>query len=269
MAMPSSLGQALWLPEANPGVRVRARAAFAGVTLFLVARGTSPTGLEWSVQSTLGTVGASFTLSTIAPLQPGWLLSLGVTATPVPVAIGVIYATVEVVEDSPAGPISFGVLTQGWVGSDGPLAWSSTTGQPPATAGPGASHSAPANPAPGQEFTQAFGSLARLALHGVAATLTTSAAAGNRVPGLALAETGGVVHMLWAPASLSVPPSSTRRVYWSPGAPEAAFGTQAILVPFQRFESSSGLTVSSRTLNLDSGDQWSDIRITRTQSVGV
>lgn len=114
------------------------------------------------------------------------------------------------------------------------------------------------NPAAGADFS--FTLPSNRAILSIAATLTTSATAGNRTPSVQLKDSGG--HVLFTLSSAVVQAASTTDVYqWVPSAVNQAATSPFMLAFPSGMVVPSGGTIASVTSGILAGDQWSAIVI--------
>jgi len=198
-------------------------------------------------------------------LTEGYLLSAAVVCSVAP-RIGLTYARAQLNRGSatsvPGNP--FMTLLGGYVTLLQPIGWPAGVYIRNAD-GPGLLQGyAVANPAAGADFVFSTAAVGRARLAGAVATLTTSAAAGNRVPSFRLTETTIGTNQYQVQDTVAVPASTTVTYSLAPngtivrGAGAPIFVTLPIPEPFM---ATAAVNVQSSTQGLLAGDQWSAINI--------
>lgn len=240
---------------------VQVRNALAGVTLSVGARTWHPVdGVKEFNQDVIPTSDRSQNTFSVQ-LYYGWLVSMAIRATAGSPRRGQTLATLSLARPPATAFRPKMLLAQDYVTSQyGPL-WPGGR-QNLGVEGPGMLYSqVVANPAAGADWTQTVPTGARWLLHGIAATLVTAVAAGNRQPLLIIDD--GTSTLVLQDTALTQAASLTNIWDWAPGTPTtglAAGTNNVIALPFP-IPLFAGWRIRTSTTAIQAADQWSGIRL--------
>lgn len=218
---------------------------------------------SFSVPIPTGTPGTS---SLQIPPVEGYILSANVVAANQ--QPGNCFVQVQIVRGIPQTPANAGyVMIQGYITAMGALCWPNQSPAAPFT-GPGQYHTQVQTPAAGAEVVFVPPSRTRWRVQSFTAIFTASAAAGNRVPNLAIQTSDGTT-ALYIPCFANVGPSAGGRQQWYVGAPYAAApdGAQQAPLPNPCFVAETG-SVQTVTEGLQAGDRWQNATLAVEQWSG-
>lgn len=212
-------------------------------------------------QQQLNAAAVGIAASQFFPLQEGYLLSVsaGVLLGQV-VKRGQTYVSLGLQRAS-IGGFRYQELFADYIVNAGDTGW--PNGRIiQSTEGPGnALTITVANPAAGADWTQAVPVGARWRLVSWAATLTTSATVANRLVRAQITDAGNIPYS-WGAPTQAVPASTAAIVsaLQSTTPPVATETSVACVVPSNPYLF-AGDKIGTNTLNIQAGDQWSNIRI--------
>jgi len=230
-------------------------------TVNLSLRWQSPSG-EIRPEFYTFTVGAPPSAALVKLLSPaeGFLISASVECPGTP--RGQCFVTLELQRGQGTGDLTLGqLLIAGYPGLGFRIGYPQTPCQSP-TDGRGAMRAfAVGNPAAGADWTTTVPANTQWILRSVYALLATDAVAPVREAALQIKDGGGVRLML-SNSIDTVAASTNSNISWFPasGAVTDARFNLGVIPPEYRLL--PGWTISTSTLNLDAGDQWSNIRLT-------
>jgi len=198
------------------------------------------------------------TTTVLDALGTGYLLNLSCYATGSPL-IGQVFVIVQILRGLTGATFLVGTLLQGYVTTTQTLGW---PGSPIATSieGGGVIKAITGTtPAAGAEVSETVPTGARWELLSFTGQLTTSAAAGARLPNLKLLQ-GGIV-VVQSAAVASVGPSSGATWVWEQGMPLAAAVAAGVNVSGLniRLPLLAGSMIVTTTAALAAGDQWGSV----------
>lgn len=183
---------------------------------------------------------------------------------------GAVYVQLEVGRGAGAQDLTEGhLLIAGYPGSFAALGYPQTQPIPP-NAGAGVTRSVPlGNPAAGANWGIVVPTGAAWVLNSARATLTTSAAAANRIPDLQIKDGSGNV-VLDAMAAVAQTASLTDFWSWSPGAANSTVlgSVNTVALP-AGFKLNAGWSINQVTQNLQAADQWATIMLSVTETVAA
>jgi hypothetical protein len=173
---------------------------------------------------------------------------------------GAVYVQLEVGRGLGAQDITEGhLLIAGYPGSFAALGYPQTQPLPP-TAGVGVTRTiTPSNPAAGADWSVTVPVGATWVINSVTATFTASAGVANRNPQLQFITAGGAV-LFSGVNNTAITASQAETIVWWNGAPQAAANANTIYASLMNgVRVPGGGAVKVTTLNLQAGDQWSNI----------
>jgi len=236
-------------------LRVRAWGSAAGVTLTVTARTLSLDGeLRPIVKDFAASADRTLTSQAVR-LEKGWLTNVLVLATAGTPGLGRVFVVVDLIRGIDGGVTHVATLAAGYVSATQALAW---PGAPIETsiAGAGAIRSITGtNPAAGVEIIETVPAGARWRLHSIAATLTTSATAANRVVNWAF-DDGALTYYQATAAALQAASLVRQYVAAAAGGGGSTLDvTIAAPLPLGRVLA-AGHRILTLTTNLQAGDNW-------------